>query len=158
MRESCALYSTLLSLPLPLSVSPSLTLSFPHHLSLPLSLSLTWTSSPSLPHIHLPSFPPSLPHYCLSLLLSPSHPLTFFLLTSLLSLSLPPSLSLSSTHLPPLSPSSLSLRFLTYIGDLCVSKGMAIQRVQGMVCEVVLKDSNADVLMNLRYLTDHSMR
>ena len=41
-------------------------------------------------------------------------------------------------------------RFLTYIGDLCVSKGMAIQRVQAMVCEVVLKDSNADVLMTLR--------
>ena len=43
-------------------------------------------------------------------------------------------------------------RFLTYIGDLCVSKGMAIQRVQGMVCEVVLKDANADVLMTLRYV------
>ena len=43
-------------------------------------------------------------------------------------------------------------RFLTYIGDLCVSKGMAIQRVQAMVCEVVLKDSNADVLMTLRYV------
>jgi inositol 1,4,5-triphosphate receptor type 1 len=40
-------------------------------------------------------------------------------------------------------------KFLTYIGDLCVSKGMAIQRVQAMVCEVVLKDSNADVLMTL---------
>ena len=46
----------------------------------------------------------------------------------------------------------LMSRFLTYIGDLCVSKGMAIQRVQAMVCEVVLKDSNADVLMTLRYV------
>ena len=32
-----------------------------------------------------------------------------------------------------------------------MSKGMAIQRVQAMVCEVVLKESNADVLMNIRY-------
>ena len=39
-----------------------------------------------------------------------------------------------------------------YIGDLCVSKGAAIQTVQAMVCEVVLKESNADVLMNLRYI------
>ena len=31
-----------------------------------------------------------------------------------------------------------------------MSKGTAIQRVQGMVCEVVLKESNADVLMSLR--------
>ena len=46
----------------------------------------------------------------------------------------------------------LMSRFLTYIGDLCVSKGTAIQRVQAMVCEVVLKDFNADVLMTLRYV------
>ena len=42
-------------------------------------------------------------------------------------------------------------RFLTYIGDLCVSRGVAIQRVQAMVCDVVLKDQNADVLMSIRW-------
>ena len=46
-------------------------------------------------------------------------------------------------------------RFLTYLGDLCVSKGTAIQKVQGMVCEgmvcdVVLKKDHSEILMKLR--------
>ena len=40
-------------------------------------------------------------------------------------------------------------RFLTYIGDLCVCRGQAIQKVQMMVCNVVLQDTNADVLMKI---------
>ena len=43
-------------------------------------------------------------------------------------------------------------RFLTYIGDLCVCRGQAIQKVQMMVCNVVLQDSNADVLMKITYV------
>lgn len=46
----------------------------------------------------------------------------------------------------------LCLRFLTYIGDLCVSQGMAIQKVQMMVCNVVLLETNADVLMKISYV------
>ena len=41
-------------------------------------------------------------------------------------------------------------RFLTYIGDLCVSCGVAIQKMQMMVCNVVLDEQNMDVLMNIR--------
>ncbi len=41
------------------------------------------------------------------------------------------------------------LRFLTYLGDLCMSKGVAIQKVQMMVCDVVLSEQNADVLMRI---------
>lgn len=44
------------------------------------------------------------------------------------------------------------IRFLTYLGDLCVSKGVAIQKVQGMVCSVVLSDQFMDILMKLRYM------
>ena len=40
-------------------------------------------------------------------------------------------------------------KFLTYLGDLCVSKGTAIQKVQGMVCDVVLKKDHSDILMKL---------
>ena len=47
------------------------------------------------------------------------------------------------------------LRFLTYIGDLCVCQGQAIQKVQMMVCNVVLQDINADVLMKITYV--HSL-
>ena len=45
---------------------------------------------------------------------------------------------------------SFCFRFLTYLGDLCVSKGVAIQKVQGMVCNVVLSDQYSDILMRLR--------
>ena len=40
-------------------------------------------------------------------------------------------------------------KFLTYIGNLCVCQGVAIQNVQMMVCNVVLVESNADVLMRI---------
>ncbi len=40
-------------------------------------------------------------------------------------------------------------KFLTYIGDLCVCQGVAIQKVQMMVCDVVLMEINADVLMTI---------
>ena len=40
-------------------------------------------------------------------------------------------------------------KFLTYIGNLCVCRGAPIQKVQMMVCNVVLADSNADVLMSI---------
>ena len=43
-------------------------------------------------------------------------------------------------------------RFLTYIGDLCVCQGQAIQKVQMMVCNMVLQDSNADVPMKITYM------
>ena len=39
---------------------------------------------------------------------------------------------------------------MTYLGDLCVSKGTAIQKVQGMVCDVVLKKDHSEILMKLR--------
>ena len=50
---------------------------------------------------------------------------------------------------PPL-PSPPPRRFLTYLGDLCVTQGVAIQNVQMMVCRVVLEEQNADVLMKTR--------
>lgn len=40
-------------------------------------------------------------------------------------------------------------KFLTYLADLCVSKGVAIQNVQMMVCNVVLQEQNTEVLMRL---------
>ena len=49
-------------------------------------------------------------------------------------------------------------RFLTYIEDLCVSRGVAIQRVQGMVCDVVLKEVNEDVLISIRYVDEGEKR
>ena len=49
-------------------------------------------------------------------------------------------------------------RFLTYIGDLCVSRGVAIQRVQGMVCDVVLNELNEDVLISIRYVDEGEKR
>ena len=36
------------------------------------------------------------------------------------------------------------------MGDLCVSKGTAIQKVQGMVCDVVLKKDHSEILMKVR--------
>ena len=48
-----------------------------------------------------------------------------------------------------LHPHLFFFRFLTYIGDLCVCRGQAIQKVQMMVCNVVLQDTNADVLMKI---------
>ena len=41
-------------------------------------------------------------------------------------------------------------RFLTYLGDLCVSKGTAIQKVQAMVCNVVLSEQHLDILMKIK--------
>ena len=40
-------------------------------------------------------------------------------------------------------------KFLTYIGNLCVCQGTAILKVHMMVCNVVLTEFNADVLMRI---------
>ena len=58
-----------------------------------------------------------------------------------------PLLSFTFSSIPP-PPPPLS-RFLTYLADLCVSKGVAIQNVQMMVCNVVLQEQNTEVLMRL---------
>ena len=39
-----------------------------------------------------------------------------------------------------------------------MSRGVAIQRVQGMVCDVVLKEQNEDVLMSIRYVEEGEER
>ena len=39
-----------------------------------------------------------------------------------------------------------------------MSRGVAIQRVQGMVCDVVLKEQNEDVLISIRYVDEGEKR